>query len=245
MVLSNLIPDEPKSSCTSKPSKCGDWKRNWKSIEPFIEKWRSRPSHSLGWKPENSLILSNKTWLFGLIWMDLQHPLRHRERATMAINHSVCWAMQAAVFSQKLVWKMTEVPAYWPRDVTRPNSPDQMACWCSFLGIGPAQSLWLSTFYRSIQWPRSVKLLSAPPEENLFDQIWNGDIVGDFILSSYVKEKSTWTFPKRLSCIGEWPVRHPFCFLGDWHWKRMNTWNLWALWWRFESNRWVSPRYPV
>jgi hypothetical protein len=136
--------------------------------------------------------------------------------------------MQAAVFAE-LVGN-DEVLTYCREMYKTQLLPDQMTADGSFpLELARTKPYGYSLF--TLDAMTTICQVLSTPEENLFEfKSANGRSIGLGIsfLSSYVKDKSTWSFPKDVMYWEEWPVRHPFLLFGGMALDEKEYLNLWA-----------------
>jgi len=172
-------------------------------------------------------LIQIKAWFSDYLNWIFTHPYGIAERDN-GNNHSVCWAMQAAVFAE-LVGN-DEVLAYCREMYKTQLLPDQMAADGSFpLELARTKPYGYSLF--TLDAMTTICQVLSAPEENLFEfKSENGRSIGLGIsfLSSYVKDKSTWTFPKDVMYWEEWPVRHPFLLFGGLALEENEYLDLWA-----------------
>jgi hypothetical protein len=172
-------------------------------------------------------LIQIKAWFSDYLNWIFTHPYGIAERDN-GNNHSVSWAMQAAVFAE-LVGN-DEVLTYCREMYKTQLLPDQMAADGSFpLELARTKPYGYSLF--TLDAMTTICQVLSTPEENLFEfKSANGRSIGLGIsfLSSYVKDKSTWSFPKDVMYWEEWPVRHPFLLFGGMALDEKEYLNLWA-----------------
>lgn len=173
-----------------------------------------------------SEIQQMKEW-FGayLEWMTT-HPYGIDER-DHGNNHSVCWAMQAAVFA-KLVGNQ-EVLDFCKEMYKKVLLPDQMAPDGSFpLELKRTKPYGYSLF--TLDAMATLCQVYAEEQEPLIQyQTADGKSLeqGITFLFPYVKDKNSWPFPQDVMFWEEWPVRHPFLLFGGMAFEKENYLQLW------------------
>lgn len=167
-----------------------------------------------------------KAWFSDYLNWIYTHPYGIAERDN-GNNHSVCWAMQAAVFAE-LVGNQ-EVLDYCREMYKTKLLPDQMAADGSFpLELARTKPYGYSLF--TLDAMTTICQVLSTPTHNLFEfTADNGRSIGLGIsfLSPYVKDKSLWPYPKDVMYWEEWPVSHPFLLFGGLALDKANYLNLW------------------
>lgn len=167
-----------------------------------------------------------KEW-FGeyLTWMTT-HPYGIDER-DHGNNHSVCWAMQAAVFAQ-LVGNQ-EVLDYCKEMYKTVLLPDQMAEDGSFpLELKRTKPYGYSLF--TLDAMATLCQVYVNDEENLFNyQTQDGKSLakGISFLYPYVANKESWPNQKDVMYWDKWPVRHTFLLFGGMAYQQEKYLELW------------------
>ncbi|PZX49207.1 alginate lyase family protein [Algoriphagus chordae] len=161
----------------------------------------------------NSEIQQMKDWFSEYLnWITI-HPYGIDER-DHGNNHSVCWAMQAAVFA-KLVGNQ-EVLDYCKEMYKMVLLPDQMAADGSFpLELKRTKPYGYSLF--TLDAMATLCQVYAEDSENLFTyQTPDGKSLGLGIsfLYPYVANKDSWPYQKDVMYWDKWPVRHSFLLFG-------------------------------
>ncbi|RAI85948.1 alginate lyase family protein [Algoriphagus yeomjeoni] len=160
-----------------------------------------------------------------LTWMTT-HPYGIDER-DHGNNHSVCWAMQAAVFA-KLVGNQ-EVLDYCKEMYKTVLLPDQMAEDGSFpLELKRTKPYGYSLF--TLDAMATLCQVYAEDEENLFSyQSPTGKSLakGISFLFPYVENKNTWPYQKDVMYWDKWPVRHSFLLFGGMAYQNEKYLALW------------------
>lgn len=161
----------------------------------------------------NSEIQQMKAW-FGeyLTWMTT-HPYGIAER-DHGNNHSVCWAMQAAVFA-KFVGNQ-EVLDYCKEMYKTVLLPTQMANDGSFpQELKRTKPYGYSLF--TLDAMATLCKVYADDSDNLFDFKTNDGKslgLGISFLYPYLADKDAWPYQKDVMYWEKWPVRHPFLLFG-------------------------------
>jgi len=174
----------------------------------------------------DSEILQMKAW-FGeyLIWITT-HPYGIAER-DHGNNHSVCWAMQAAVFAH-LVGNL-EVLEYCKEMYKTVLLPDQMSTTGSFpQEIKRTKPFGYSLF--TLDAMATLCQVYASETENLYDyHTPDGKslALGISFLYPYVADKDSWPYQKDVMYWDKWPVRHSFLLFGGLAFDQENYIQLW------------------
>jgi len=161
----------------------------------------------------SSDLIKIKGWFSEYLDWIYTHPYGIAERDN-GNNHSVCWAMQAAVFAD-LVGNQ-EVLAFCRRMYKETLLPDQMAENGSFpLELARTKPYGYSLF--TLDAMTTICQVLSTQADNLFEfTAENGRSIGLGIsfLAPFVQNKSLWSYPKDVMYWEEWPVRHPFLLFG-------------------------------
>jgi hypothetical protein len=154
-----------------------------------------------------------KGWFSEYLDWIYTHPYGIAERDN-GNNHSICWAMQAAVFAD-LVGNQ-EVLAFCRNMYKETLLPDQMAENGSFpLELARTKPYGYSLF--TLDAMTAICQVISTQTENLFEfTSKNGRSIelGISFLAPFVQNKSLWSYPKDVMYWEEWPVRHPFLLFG-------------------------------
>ena len=167
-----------------------------------------------------------KSWFAEyLTWMTT-HPYGIDER-DHGNNHSVCWAMQAAVFA-KLVGNQ-KVLDYCKEMYKSVLLPDQMATDGSFpLELKRTKPYGYSLF--TLDAMATLCQVYADDKENLFTyKTKDGKSLakGISFLYPFVVDKESWPYQKDVMYWDEWPVRHPFLLFGGLGYDQEKYLKLW------------------
>lgn len=160
----------------------------------------------------NSDLDGIKKWFSAYLTWITTHEYGIAERDN-GNNHSVCWAMQAAVFASFVHNK--EVLDYCKNMYKTVLLPLQMAADGSFpLEIKRTKPYGYSLF--NLDAMSTICQVLSTPEENLFEYTVDGKNMklGLSFLYPYVKDKSKWPFKKDVMYWDEWPVNHPSFLFG-------------------------------
>lgn len=181
---------------------------------------------------ESSGVLSDteingiKTWFSSYLnWMT-SHSYGIAERDN-GNNHSVCWALQVAVFAE-LVGNQEQLQ-YVRTLYKNVLLPEQMAVNGSFpLEIVRTKPYGYSLF--TLDALAAVCQVASTPENNLFafstnDQKSIGK--GMEFLYPFTKDKRQWTYKKDVMYWDEWPVRHSYLLFGGLALEEDSYLNLW------------------
>ncbi|WP_425637607.1 alginate lyase family protein [Algoriphagus yeomjeoni] len=173
-----------------------------------------------------SEIQQMKDWFSEYLTWITTHPYGIDER-DHGNNHSVCWAMQAAVFA-KLVGNQ-EVLDYCKEMYKTVLLPDQMAEDGSFpLELKRTKPYGYSLF--TLDAMATLCQVYAEDEENLFSyQSPTGKSLakGISFLFPYVEIKNTWPYQKDVMYWDKWPVRHSFLLFGGMAYQNEKYLALW------------------
>ncbi len=168
-----------------------------------------------------------KSWFSNYLdWMT-SHPYGIAERDN-GNNHSVCWALQVAVFSE-LVGneEQTNYARNMYKDVLL---PEQMAQNGSFpLELKRTKPYGYFLFNLDVMTALCQTLSSK--EEDLFTYRTNDDKSvqkGISFLYPFVKDKNNWPYAKDMMYWEEWPVRHPFLLFGGLAMENDSYIDLWS-----------------
>lgn len=160
-----------------------------------------------------------------LTWMTT-HPYGIAER-DHGNNHSVCWAMQAAVFAQ-LVGNQ-EVLDYCREMYKTVLLPNQMETDGSFpLELKRTKPYGYSLF--TLDAMATLCQVYAGSPESLFDyETPDGKSLASGIsfLYPYVADKNSWPYQKDVMYWEEWPVRHSFLLFGGLAYDQEKYLQLW------------------
>ena len=164
---------------------------------------------------KSSLIRIKKWFSDYLSWVTT-HPYGIEERDAKN-NHGTCWVMQVAVFS-KLVNDQTLID-YCTDRYEKLLLPYQMDINGGFpLELKRTKPYGYSLFNLDAM---AVLCHTITTKKN---PVWNFTLPdnrsltkGIDFLFPFVKNKSTWTYPKDVMYWNEWPIAHPFLVLGYYH----------------------------
>ncbi len=167
-----------------------------------------------------------KDWFAAyLTWMTT-HPYGIDER-DHGNNHSVCWAMQAAVFAQLV--DNREVLDYCKEMYKTVLLPDQMAKDGSFpLELKRTKPYGYSLF--TLDAMATFCQVYVDDSEDLFAyQTSDGKSLakGISFLFPFVADKDSWPYQKDVMYWDQWPVRHPFLLFGGLAYDQENYLLLW------------------
>lgn len=160
-----------------------------------------------------------------LEWMTThEYGIKERDNGN---NHSVCWAIQVAVFAE-LTENETELQ--YVRDFYKHTLlPNQMAENGSFpLELKRTKPYGYSLF--NLDAMTALCQVASVPTNNLFNYITDdGKHIGKGIefLYPFTKDKSKWPNDKDVMYWEEWPVRHPFLLFGGLALKNQTYTQLW------------------
>jgi hypothetical protein len=181
---------------------------------------------------EDSGVISNleirqmKDWFSEYLNWIITHPYGIDER-DHGNNHSVCWAMQAAVFA-KLVGNK-EVLDYCKEMYKTVLLPEQMASDGSFpQELKRTKPYGYSLF--TLDAMATLCQVYADEAENLFSyQTPDGKslALGISFLYPYVADKSSWPYQKDVMYWENWPVRHSFLLFGGLGYDQEKYLQLW------------------
>jgi hypothetical protein len=154
-----------------------------------------------------------KKWFSDYLEWITKHPYGIAERDN-GNNHSVCWALQVAVFSE-LVGNKEQME--FARNMYKTVLlPQQMTNNGSFpLELERTKPYGYSLFNLDVM-TGLCQVLSIS-EDNLFTyttEDGKGIQRGISFLFPYVKDKSSWPHQKDVMYWDEWPVSHPFLLFG-------------------------------
>ncbi|WP_293011205.1 alginate lyase family protein [Mongoliibacter sp.] len=158
-------------------------------------------------------IIKIKKWFSDYLDWITSHPYGIQER-DHGNNHSVCWAMQAAVFASLVDNK--EVKSYCKKMYKETLLPDQMAGDGSFpKELARTKPYGYSLFTMDAM--ATICQTLSTEKENLFlyttSEGKNLEL-GLSFLYPYVQNKNNWPYPQDVMHWNEWPVRHPFLLFG-------------------------------
>nr|HMQ43523.1 alginate lyase family protein [Mariniflexile sp.] len=158
-------------------------------------------------------IAAIKSWFSSYLEWLTTHPFGIAERDN-GNNHSVCWAMQVAVFA-KLV-NNQELLAYCSTFYKNTLLPNQMAANGSFpLELARTKPYGYSIF--NLDAMATLCQILSSKEENMFAfQTSDGRslALGLAFLFPYLKNKSEWLYQKDVMFWEDWPVRQPSLLFG-------------------------------
>jgi hypothetical protein len=145
-----------------------------------------------------------------LRWL-MTHPYGREEREAKN-NHGTCWVMQVAAFAQ-LVGDTSTMQMCRTRfkEVLLPN---QMAMDGSFPQELKRTKPYGYALFNLDAFATICRILSTP-QDNLWDYALpdgRGIRRGMAFLYPYIRDKTTWPYPRDVMYWDEWPVRHP-CLL--------------------------------
>lgn len=167
-----------------------------------------------------------KNWFSEYLTWITTHPYGITER-DHGNNHSICWAMQAAVFA-KLVGNQN-VLNYCKEMYKTVLLPNQMAADGSFpLELNRTKPYGYSLF--TLDAMATLCQVFAGESEDLFSYKTNEGkslSLGISFLFPYVAEKSTWPFQKDVMYWDKWPVRHAFLLFGGLAYDQEKYLQLW------------------
>jgi hypothetical protein len=154
-----------------------------------------------------------KNWFSEYLDWLTTHPYGQRER-THPNNHGVCWSMQAAAFAD-LVGRESELA--WIRNQFKTvYLQEMMAADGSF----PAELARTKPYGYSLfvlDALAGVAQIASVEGDNLWTyELPDGRSLrkGLSFLYPYMKDKSSWPYPKDVLYWDEWPVRHPSLLFG-------------------------------
>lgn len=167
-----------------------------------------------------------KNWFGDYLSWITTHPYGIAER-DHGNNHSVCWAMQAAVFAQ-LVGNQ-EVLDYCKEMYKKVLLPDQMATDGSFpLELKRTKPFGYSLF--TLDAMATLCQVYSADKENLYEyHTPDGKslALGISFLYPYMADKDTWPYQKDVMYWDDWPVRHSFLLFGGLAYDQENYIQLW------------------
>lgn len=167
-----------------------------------------------------------KDWFAEYLTWITTHPYGIDER-DHGNNHSVCWAMQAAVLAQ-LVGNQ-EVLDYCKEMYKTVLLPDQMEEDGSFpLELKRTKPYGYSLF--TLDAMATLCQVYAGESEDLFNyKTPDGRSLADGIsfLYPYVNDKDSWPYQKDVMYWDKWPVRHPFLLFGGLAYDKKDYLELW------------------
>ncbi|QCX01958.1 alginate lyase family protein [Aggregatimonas sangjinii] len=142
-------------------------------------------------------------------------------------NHSVCWALQVAVFAELV--KDQPALEYVREMYKNVLLPRQMAANGSFpLELERTKPYGYSLF--NIDALTGVCQVASTPENNLFAYTTDdgrGIAKGIEFIFPYTKDKSKWPYAKDVMYWDEWPVRHPYLLFGGLAFEKESYLALW------------------
>lgn len=174
----------------------------------------------------DSEIAQMKSWFSEyLTWMTT-HPYGIDER-DHGNNHSVCWAMQAAVFA-KLVGN-EEVLNYCKEMYKSVLLPEQMAENGSFPQELKRTKPYGYSLFTLDAMATLCQVYSDEPEDLFHYETADGRSLakGVSFLYPFVADKNTWPYEKDVMYWDQWPVRHPFLLFGGLAFGQENYLELW------------------
>lgn len=169
-----------------------------------------------------------KDWFSEYLNWITTHPYGIDER-DHGNNHSVCWAMQAAVFAQLI--GNQEVLDYCKEMYKTVLLPAQMATDGSFpLELKRTKPYGYSLF--TLDAMATLCQVYADDSENLFNyQTPDGKSLAQGIsfLYPYMANKDSWPYQKDVMYWDKWPVRHAFLLFGGEAYEEEKYLELWNL----------------
>lgn len=154
-----------------------------------------------------------KNWFSAYLKWITTHPYGIAERDN-GNNHSVCWAMQVAVFADLV--DNAKLKAYSKKMYKEVLLPSQM----DDKGAFPLELKRTKPYGYSLFTLDAMSVICqtlSTPGDDLFayttDEGKNLALGLEFIYP-YIKEKNTWPYKKDVMYWDEWPVRHPFLLFG-------------------------------
>jgi len=189
-----------------------------------------------------------KSWFKSYLEWITTHPYGIAERDN-GNNHSVCWAMQVAVFASLL---NDEKHLNYCREFYKETLlPQQMAIDGSFpLEIKRTKPYGYSLF--TLDAMTSLCQILSTKEENLFEyQTTDGKNIelGLDFLYPYIKNKEAWPYAKDVMYWEDWPVRGPALLFGGLAFNNKAYLQVWesltADFTKTELIRNVPVRYPL
>jgi hypothetical protein len=154
-----------------------------------------------------------KKWFSDYLDWITTHPYGIEERDN-GNNHSVCWAMQAAVFADLV--DNQEVKSYCTKMYKEKLLPDQMDKKGSFpKELERTKPYGYSLF--TLDAMATICQVLTTEEDNLFSYSTpegKNVALGISFIYPYVEDKSTWPYSQDVMYWDEWPVRHPFLLFG-------------------------------
>lgn len=174
----------------------------------------------------DSEIRQMKDWFSAYLTWITTHPYGIEER-DHGNNHSVCWAMQAAVFAQLL--GNQQVLDYCKEMYKTVLLPEQMASDGSFpLELKRTKPYGYSLFTLDAM-ATLCQVYSEGPEDLFNFQTPDGKslVKGISFLYPFVLHKESWPYPKDVMYWDKWPVRHPFLLFGGLAYGQQNYLELW------------------
>ncbi len=168
-----------------------------------------------------------KKWFSDYLRWITTHPYGIAERNN-GNNHSICWALQVAVFAE-LVENKKQLQAMrtFYKEVLL---PDQLAVDGSFpLEIKRTKPYGYSLF--TLDAMVALSQVASTSEDSLFDfSTKDGKNIGKGItfLYPYTKSKNSWPFEKDVMHWDEWPVRHPYLLFGGLAFENEEYLALWS-----------------
>lgn len=158
-------------------------------------------------------LMGIKNWFSQYLDWITTHPYGIAERDN-GNNHSVCWALQVAVFSE--LTGNEEQAQYAANMYKKLLLPEQMAKDGSFpKELKRTKPYGYSLFNLDVM-TTLCQVLSSPAD-NLFaftTDDGRGIQKGLSFLFPYVEDKTTWPYEQDVVYWDEWPVRHPFLLFG-------------------------------
>tara|TARA_R110002049_G_scaffold264416_1_gene440562 strand:+ start:4679 stop:5866 length:1188 start_codon:yes stop_codon:yes gene_type:complete len=163
---------------------------------------------------ENSKAISKKDiktikkWFESYLKWLTTHPFGIAERDN-GNNHSVCWAMQVAVFAE--LTNDEEIKTYCRTMYKNDLLPNQMDKDGSFpKELSRTKPYGYSLFNLDVM--SALCQMLTTPEDNLFTYITvdnKGMSLGLSFLYPYIKDKNKWPYKQDVMYWDEWPAKHP------------------------------------
>ena len=167
-----------------------------------------------------------KAWFSAYLTWITTHEYGIAERDN-GNNHSVCWAMQAAVFAE--LTNNNVVLDYCRNMYKNVLLPNQMANDGSFpLELKRTKPYGYSLF--TLDCMTTICQVLSEPSDNLFDYTTpdHKNIgLGIAYLHPFISNKNDWPYPKDVMYWDEWPVRQPSLLFGGLALKKDSYLKLW------------------
>lgn len=154
-----------------------------------------------------------RTWFSNYLEWITTHPYGIKERDN-GNNHSVCWAMQVAVFAHFTSnEKLTQFTENFYKNTLLPEQMNDKGAFP--LELARTKPYGYSLFV--LDGMAALCQVLSTPDENFFKyETPDGKsmVKGLSFLFPFVKDKSTWPYPKDVMYWEEWPVRQPSFLFG-------------------------------